>query len=270
MFEALQYDFMQNALVAALLVSVATSIIGTLVVVNRMVFVAGGIAHGSYAGLGAAVYLGFVPILGALASALVFAVLIALLSFKTKERVDTVIGAMWAFGMAVGIILLDLTPGYNVELMSYLFGSIMGLGDFDILMMGVLNIVIIVSIVAFYKEIVAVSFDSEFAALQGINAKLFYVGMIVLISLGVIVSIQAVGLILIIALLTIPPFIAEKFVNSIFLMMVVSFFLSLVSMLAGLFLAFSYDLSSGAAIIIVASVLMFGALIYAKVFKKQS
>jgi len=266
MIEVLHYDFMQNALWAVLLVSIATSVIGPLVVVNRMVFVAGGISHGSYAGLGVAIFLGFAPILGALISALIFAIIIGLVSFNFKDRIDTIIGAMWAFGMAFGIILLDLTPGYNVELMSYLFGSILGLGSFDIWMMGLLDIIIIAAITLFYKELLAVSFDSEFASLQGINAKLFYVGMIILVSFGVIVSIQAVGLILIIALLTIPPFIAEKFVNSLALMMVVSFFISLFFMLAGLYLAYSFNISSGASIIAVASIVLFIVLIAQKLF----
>jgi len=270
MIEALQYDFMQNALWAVLLVSIATSVIGSLVVVNRMVFVAGGISHGSYAGLGVAVFLGFTPILGALASALIFAIVIGMLSFKSKDRIDTIIGAMWAFGMAFGIILLDLTPGYNVELMSYLFGSILGLGSFDIWMMGLLDIIIIAAIALFYKELLAVSFDSEFASLQGVNSKLFYVGMIILISFGVIVSIQAVGLILIIALLTIPPFIAEKFVNSLALMMVASFFISLFFMLGGLYLAYSFNISSGASIIAVASIVLFMVLIAQKLFYNKA
>ncbi|MGM0622466.1 MAG: metal ABC transporter permease [Campylobacterota bacterium] len=270
MFELLEYDFMQNALWAVLLVSIATSIIGSLVVVNKMVFVAGGIAHGSYAGLGVAVFLGFSPLLGALGAAVVFALIIALVSFESKDRIDTMIGAMWAFGMAAGIILLDLTPGYNVELMSYLFGSILGLSSFDIVIMSVLNIFIVAVIVLFYKEILAVSFDTEFAMLQGINAKIFYVAMIILIALGVIVSIQAVGLILIIALLTIPPYIAEKFVNSLAHMILVSFFISLAFMLSGLSLAYAFDLSSGASIIIVAAVAMFLVYGYTKVFKTQS
>jgi len=270
MIDALQYDFMQNALWAVLLVSIATSVIGSLVVVNRMVFVAGGISHGSYAGLGLAIFLGFAPILGALISALIFAIIIGFVSFNSKDRIDTIIGAMWAFGMAFGIILLDLTPGYNVELMSYLFGSILGLGSFDIWMMGLLDIIIIAAITLFYKELLAVSFDSEFASLQGVNAKLFYIGMIILVSLGVIVSIQAVGLILIIALLTIPPFIAEKFVNSLALMMVVSFFISLFFMLAGLYLAYSFNISSGASIIMVASIVLFIFLIAQKLYYNKA
>lgn len=270
MIEVLQYQFMQNAMWAVLLVSIATSIIGSLVVVNKMVFVAGGIAHGSYAGLGLAVFVGFTPLLGALMSAVIFSIIIGVLTFSSKDRIDTVIGAMWAFGMAFGIILLDLTPGYHVELMSYLFGSILSLGSFDIWVMALLNVLIVAVTVIFYKEILAVSFDSEFAALQGVDAKLFYVGLIVLISLGVIVSIQAVGLILIIALLTIPPYIAEKFVNSLAKMIVVSFFLSLIFMLSGLVLAYHFDLTSGAAIIAVASVAMFSVLLYDRFIQKHA
>ncbi len=268
MFELLQYDFIQNALIAAFLVSIATAVIGSLTVVNKMVFVAGGIAHGSYSGLGLAVFLGFTPILGALASAVVFGVVIAMLSFHSKERIDTVIGAIWAFGMAAGIILLDLTPGYNVELMSYLFGSILSLGDFDIWMMATLDTLIVGLVILFYKEFLSVSFDSEFAALQGVNAKSFYMLMIVLISLGVIISIQAVGLILIIALLTIPPFLAERFVNSLAHMMIASFFISLIFMLSGLGLAYTYDLSSGAAVIAVASMTLFIVLALQKLLQR--
>ncbi len=265
MFEILQFEFMQNAFIAALLVSIATSIIGTLVVVNRMVFVAGGIAHGSYSGLGAAVFLGFAPMLGALVSAVLFAVLIGLLSYRSKERIDTLIGAMWAFGMAFGIILLDLTPGYNVELMSYLFGSILTIGNFDIWVMAGLDLLIVAAALLFYKEFLAVSFDSEFASLQGVNAKLFYVVMIILIALGVIISIQAVGLILIISLLTIPPFMAERYANSLASMMGLSFLLSLIFMYSGLYAAYSFDISSGAAVIAVASVSFFLFLIYERV-----
>ncbi|MDD4505263.1 MAG: metal ABC transporter permease, partial [Sulfurospirillaceae bacterium] len=131
MMDILQFDFMQNAFIASLLVSIICGIIGTLIVVNRMVFIAGGIAHGSYGGIGLAFYFGFAPMLGASLFALFLGWIIALITYQNSSRIDSLIGVLWAFGMAFGIILTDLTPGYNVDLMSYLFGAILSVSSED-------------------------------------------------------------------------------------------------------------------------------------------
>ncbi|MFP4487382.1 MAG: metal ABC transporter permease, partial [Campylobacterales bacterium] len=118
-----EYEFIQNALVAGILVSITTGIIGSLIVTNRIVFLAGGIAHTAYGGIGLAIYFGFSVFLGATLFAIASALLLAYLTYENKDRSDTIIGLIWAFGMALGVILVDMTPGYNVDLMSYLFGS---------------------------------------------------------------------------------------------------------------------------------------------------
>ena len=135
-FEALQFEFMRNALMAGLLASIMCGIIGTLVVVNRMVFLSGGIAHAAYGGIGLAFFFGFSYLWGIVG----FALLMAAISIKTKQRADTIIGVLWAVGMALGVILLDMTPGYNVDLMSYLFGSILTVPTSDLWFMLILNL----------------------------------------------------------------------------------------------------------------------------------
>src|SRR5512143_2431844 len=132
MWEALQFDFMKNALAAGVLTSVICGVVGTLVVVNRIVFISGGIAHAAYGGIGLAFYLGIPPVLGATLFSLAISMLMGVASFKSKERADTIIGVMWAIGMALGIILIELSPGYSVDLMSYLFGSILSVPRLDI------------------------------------------------------------------------------------------------------------------------------------------
>ncbi|MES0364090.1 MAG: metal ABC transporter permease, partial [Desulfobacteria bacterium] len=125
MLEALQFEFMRNALLAGLLASIMCGVIGTFVVVNRIVFISGGIAHAAYGGIGLAFFFGFSYLMGILGFSLLVAAIMAAVSLKTRQRADTIIGVLWAVGMALGVILLDLTPGYNVDLMSYLFGSIL-------------------------------------------------------------------------------------------------------------------------------------------------
>ena len=143
MLEILEYDFIQNAILAGVLISIAAGIIGSLVVVNKITFLAGGIAHSSYGGIGIAIYLGLPVLFGATVFAIITAVIIAILTLNNRNRVDAIIGMMWAFGMAIGIVFVDLTPGYNVDLMSYLFGSIIAVSSDDILYMTILDIFII-------------------------------------------------------------------------------------------------------------------------------
>jgi len=204
MFDALSYEFIQNALIAGILVSIASGIIGSLIVVNRMVFLAGGIAHTSYGGIGLAVYFGLPIFLGASLFSVGAALLIAFITMRQKQHTDTFIGLIWAVGMAIGIVLVDLTPGYNVDLMSYLFGSILAVSKEDLYFMVALVIVIISFVTLWYRDILAVSYDSEYAALRGVSVKTFYTLILVLSALTVVIAIKIVGLILVIALLTIP------------------------------------------------------------------
>ncbi len=268
MLEVLSFQFMQNAIIAGLLVSVASGIIGSLIVVNRMVFLAGGIAHTSYGGIGLAVYFGLPIFLGASLFAVSAALIMAYLTINQRHRLDTFIGLMWAVGMAIGVILIDLTPGYNVDLMSYLFGSILAVSSNDLYFMSILLVIIVFIMTFWYRDILAVSYDTEYAALRGINVKLFYTIILVLSALTVVVAIKVVGLILVIALLTIPIYISERLSGSLFSMMIISGILSSIFTLAGLWLSYSYDLTSGASIIMVSALSLGLFLIYLQIREK--
>jgi len=268
MLEIFQFEFIQNAIIAGLLVSIASGIIGSLIVVNRMVFLAGGIAHTSYGGIGLAVYFGLPIFLGASIFAVLAALLMAIITLNQRDKIDTFIGLIWAVGMAIGIIFVDLTPGYNVDLMSYLFGSILAVSSDDIKYMSILLTGIIIIVTFFYREILAVSYDSQYASLRGINVKFFYTLILILSALTVVIAIKVVGLILVIALLTIPIYIAEKLSKSLGMMMCVSGILSSMFTLTGLWFSYQFDLTSGASIILVSAICLSIFLLISKIINK--
>lgn len=254
MLELFQYEFVQNALMAGLLAALICGIVGSLVVVNRMIFLAGGVAHASYGGIGIALFWNLPFMLSVLGFTVLAAVVMALFMLKARNRADTFIGALWAIGMSFGIILLDFTPGYNADLMSYLFGSILTVSHADLLYMLVVLVVSIVFTAFFYNDILAVSYDGEFSGLRGIPVTFLYVAMVVIMALSIVVVIRVVGLIMVIALLSMPPFIAEKYSSSLKSMMVRSCILSLICIMLGLVLAYRFDITSGAAIIMVTAI----------------
>jgi zinc transport system permease protein len=262
MIEAFQFDFMRHALAAGLLASIICGIMGTLAVVNRIVFLAGGIAHAAYGGIGLALFFGWSYLAGTMGFSLAAAFLMAAVTLKAKNRADTIIGVIWATGMAIGIILIDLTPGYNVDLMSYLFGSILTVPTADLYMMLAVGIVITLLVAYYYKDLLALSYDEEFARIRGVPVKALYFGMIGLLAVTIVLVIRVVGLILVIALLTIPPFIVEKYARSLVQMMVGSSLLGAVFTIVGLWLAYAYDLTSGASIILVAGITFLISLLF--------
>jgi len=262
MLEAFQSDFMRNALLAGLLTSIACGVIGTLVVVNRIVFISGGIAHAAYGGIGLAFFFRFPPLAGAAGFALLVAMIMSAVTLRNKKRADTVIGVLWAVGMALGVVLVDLTSGYNADLMSYLFGSILAVPRSDLLMMAVIDAGVIVAVLVLYNSFLAMSFDEEFAKAMGVRVGMLYYVLLGMIALSVIMLIRLVGLILVIALLTIPPYIAEKFCRSLKEMMIVSVVLNCLFSLLGLWLSYSFNLTSGAAIILVAAVFFFASVLW--------
>lgn len=265
MLEALSFEFMQNALLAGLLVSIACGVIGALVVINRMVLISGGIAHSAYGGIGIAIFFGISPMLGATLFSTFVAIFIALITLKETNRSDTIIAVFWALGMAIGIIFIDLTSGYSANLMSYLFGSILSVPKSDIYIMTLHNIVILALVAFFYKEFLAMSYDREFATLRGVPVKFLYTLLLVMVAQTVVMTIQVVGLILVIALLTIPVYIAEKFSKSLFKMMIISSILGFIFTLIGLYFSYTFNITSGASIIAVASVVFFVSIFWERV-----
>jgi len=260
MIEALQFDFMRNALAAGLLASVVCGIIGTLVVVNRIVFLAGGIAHAAYGGIGLAFYYKWPYLPGTIGFSFFAAMVMAAITNTAKHRADTIIGVVWALGMAFGIILLDLTPGYNVDLMSYLFGSILTVPRSDLIVMAVIAVVIMVLVFYYYQDLLAMSYDEEFAQIRGVPVKKLYFGLVGMLAVTIVLVIQVVGLILVIALLTIPPFIVEKYAKSLAQMMFASSILGAMFTISGLWFSYQYNLTSGASIILVAGVVFLFSL----------
>jgi zinc transport system permease protein len=258
--EALEFEFMRNALYAGFFASLICGVVGSFVVVNRLVFLGGGIAHASYGGIGIAFYFGIPYIAGTLAFSLAAALVMTAVVLKARSRADTFIGVLWAVGMAVGIILLDLAPGYNVNLMSFLFGSILAVPGTDIGWMLILSIVTLASAAYFYRDLLAISYDDEFARLRGVPVNLLYFFFIGLVAVSIVIIIRVVGLILVIALLTIPPYIAEKYAGSLLAMMGLSTIFAMVFNLSGLWLAYSFDLTSGATIIMVATAGFFASM----------
>jgi zinc transport system permease protein len=260
MLEALHYEFMRNAVLAGLLASIACGAIGSLVVVNRLVFLSGGIAHAAYGGIGLAFFFGLSYTLGTLGFSLVIAMVMAAVTLKAKHRTDTIIGVLWAVGMALGVVLLDLTPGYNVDLMSYLFGSILAVPISDLWLMVVLTGVIVLTVGFPYNDLLAMSYDEEFARLRGVPVRFLHYVLLGMVALAVVMIIRVVGLILVIALLSIAPYIAEKYVGSLRSMMVVATLLNVLFTTVGLWLSYALNLTSGATIVMVGAACFFVSL----------
>ncbi len=257
LIELLQYQFIQNAVLAGLLSAVACGVIGSFVVIKRMVSISGGIAHASFGGIGLGYLLGFNPITGAMTFALGSAVIMGTVSKKTKLSADTSIGVLWATGMALGVIFISLAPGYAPDLFSYLFGNILTVSRSDITMMFIVDIIILLTVFIFWKEFTAISFDEEFARISNVPTFSLYLLLLCLIALTIVILIRAVGIVLVIALVTIPAAVASQFTKSLKSMMILAVVLGAFFTLTGLWLSYELDIASGATIIIVSSVVLF-------------
>ncbi len=264
----LNYSFMQHALIACLLASIGCGIIGTYVVVKKVGFLAGGIAHSVLAGMGMAYYFGGSPLIGAMVAALVAAILIGWINLRWHQHEDVLIAAFWSVGMAIGIMFIAKTPGYNIDLMSYLFGNILLVSAQDLYLMLILDIAIIIMILLFYKQFLAAAFDEEFARLRNINVEFFYILMLCMVALTVVLLIQIVGLILILALLILPAASAGQFVISIKRMMILAVLLSMVITTSGLMLSYQPDLPSGSMIIILAGIVYLLSIFVSRALQK--
>ena len=250
--------FLRLALYVGLLASLPFGIIGTYVVTRKISYLAGAISHCVFGGIGAGLYiqikLGFSwfnPVYGAVASALLAAVIIGLISLYAKEREDTAIGALWAVGMAAGLLFIDMTPGY-FDITSYLFGDILLISKYDLWMVICLDVVVAVILILFFNKLLIVCFDSEFAYLRGINASALYILLLCLTALTVVLLVRIVGIVMVIALLTIPAAIAGLFTKRLWQMMVLSTILCAAFTWSGLAISYQFKLSSGPAIIMLA------------------
>ncbi|NLY90353.1 MAG: metal ABC transporter permease [Firmicutes bacterium] len=263
-----QYAFIQNAVLAGVLSSFACGMTGVYVVVKRITFISGGIAHAVLGGIGIAYYLGLDPLLGAVITALFSAFLLGMINLTARQHEDTVIGALWAVGMAVGIIFITLTPGYSVDLMSFLFGNILMVTKPVLWLLLLLDLIILLLVVVFYRQFLLVCYDEEYARLRGLPVKFLYILLLALIALTVVVLIKVVGLIMVIALLTLPAAVAGLFTHNLRQMMVSATGLSLLFILAGLVISYNLNLPSGATIVIIAGLCYLGAIGFRKLVLK--
>jgi len=250
MIDALQYEFMQRALIAAVLASIACGIVGVYVVVRKMVFISGGISHASFGGVGMGWYLGMNPIVGALIFTVASALGMGLVTRRTKLPEDTSIGIMWAVGMALGIVFIGLTPGYTSDPFSYLIGNILFVSSTDLILIAILNTVVVLTVVLLYKEFLALSFDEEFGTVVGAPMKYLYYILLCLIAITVVVLIKVVGIILVIALLTVPASMAKQYTHTLWKMMCLAVVFGVVFTTSGLWLSYELDIASGATIIL--------------------
>jgi zinc transport system permease protein len=264
MLEALQYEFMRNALVAGFLAAIACGIVGVYVVVKRVVFISGGIAHASFGGIGLGYLVGISPVLGAVFFTLASALGMGLVTRKTKLPEDTAIGILWAMGMALGIIFIGLSPGYAPDLFSYLFGNILTVPFSDLILMLILDAIIVSIVIALYKGFLALSFDEEFGTVVGVPVEALYLLLLCMIALTVVVLIRVVGIILVIALLTIPAALARRFTHSMWRMMLLAILFGVVFTFGGLWLSYELDLASGATIIILSGAVLLSSFAFLK------
>jgi zinc transport system permease protein len=254
MLEILGYEFFRNALLAGLLASIACGIIGSYVVVKRMVALSGGISHAAFGGIGLGYFLGFDPILGAVGFALAVSTGIGILREKAVQNLDTLIGAVWAAGMALGILFISLTPGYAPDLFSYLFGNILLVPQGDLLLMAVLALVIIGAVIIVYSPLLAVTFDEEYARVMNLPVTALMLLLLGLTALTVVMLIRVVGIILVIALLTLPAAIAREYAGEMRRMMVIAVAGGMIFTFSGIWLSYIFDIPSGATIILVSVV----------------
>jgi zinc transport system permease protein len=252
------YTFLGLALGVGALASVAFGVMGTFVVTRRISYLAGSIAHCAFGGIGLGLYLrhawGFTwagPFSGALLVALGSALLIGWIGLRFQEREDTVIGALWAIGMAAGLLLLDLTPGY-FNATSYLFGDILLISPEDFRTVLILDGVILAVVALWYRQLLAAAFDAEFALLRGIPVGFLHLLLLCLTALTVVLMVRIVGIILVVALLTLPAAVAAQYTRRFFPMMVLAVLLCLLFTSGGLFLSYHLNLSSGPVIILLA------------------
>ena len=259
-FEALRDNpLIRNAVLAGLLASVACGIMGTYVVARRITYVAGGISHAVLGGIGAALYVqkvhrwpGLDPLYGAVAAAMAAALVIGYVNIRARQREDTVIGAVWAIGVATGVLFISRTPEFSQDIMSYLFGNILMVSARDLWLMALLDALVVGAGLLLYNQFQAVCFDEEFADVRGLRVKAYYLLLLCIVALTVVLLVTVVGIVMVIALLTLPAAVAGQFSKTLARMMGLAVAFSAVFTFAGLAISYQPDLPSGATIVVLA------------------
>ncbi len=260
--EALQTNpLLLAALLAGLAASVVSGIIGSYVVVKRIVFIGGSISHAVLSGIGICIWLERAkgvswadPLLGALIAAILSAIIIGWIHLHYKEREDSAIAAIWSIGMAIGILFISQTPGFNVELTNFLIGNILWVSKTDLLILTGLDIGVIILIVFLHKKLLLICFDEEQARLQGLNVQTLYQLLLILTAVSIVLLIQVVGIVLVMTMLTIPAAIANLVTKRLSRMILLAIGMSCFFCISGNMLAYTLDWPTGATIALIAGI----------------
>lgn len=253
----LNYTFLQNAILASILASIVCGIIGEIIVEKKLVMMSGGIAHTAYGGVGLGYLLGFEPIIGAIIFSILAAIGIGIVKKKNLANSDIIIALFWSLGMALGIIFIGLIPGYPPDINSYLFGNILSVSKSDLLIMLIMTVIVIVSALVFFNYWKVYLFDEEFAKILGLKTNLFNYVLLILIALTIVVLIRVAGIILVIALLSAPAAISALFSKKLKNRMLLSILIGIIFSFCGIWISYELNVSSGATIIILLTVIYF-------------
>ena len=260
----LNYQFMQNAVIAIIFASIVCGIIGVIIVEKKMVMLSGGIAHTSYGGVGLGYLMGFEPIIGAIIFSVLSAIGIGAVNKKGGKDADIIIAMFWSVGMALGIIFVGMMPSYPPDMNSYLFGNILSVTRTDLLAMAVMTGIIVIITIILFNDWKAFLFDPEFSKLRGLRTTFLEYLLLVLIALTVVVLIRVAGIILVITLLTAPAAIAMLYSKNLERRMVISIFLGILICFVGLWISYNFNLASGATIIIFSGLVYFLAYVFSR------
>ncbi|MFP4478626.1 MAG: metal ABC transporter permease [Candidatus Izemoplasmatales bacterium] len=265
MFRAFfEYEFLQNAFFAAIITSIVGGIVGVIIVEKKLVMMTGGIAHTSYGGVGLGYLLGFEPIIGAFMFSIMAALGIGVIKNKSTASKDIIIAMFWSLGMALGVLFIGLTPGYPPMVSSYLFGNILSVTRFDLILMTILAVIILGIVFVFYQDWKAHLFDQQFTKIMRKKTSVLENILLILLALTVVVLIRVVGIILVIALLSVPASASSYLTGKLHLRMVYSMIFSFVFIFSGLLVSYYTDISTGAVIVFAAVILYLLTWLYSK------
>ena len=261
--DPLEFEFMQRALLAVVLVAIVSSVVGAFVVVRGMAFIGDALAHASFAGIAGAVALGVSIYIGAIVAAVATALGIAVISQRSRLHLDTTIGVLFVGAFALGIVIVSRQENYTADLFSFVFGSVLGVSWGDLQLMSILGAIVVGLVALFYKELLFTSYDATVAAATGIPAQLIDYGLLVLIAISTVVALQAVGIVLVIAMLVTPPATASLLVNRLHYIIVVGVAIAVASAVIGLYASYYADVAAGATIVLTATAFFVVALLFA-------
>ena len=268
--DILRYDYLANALLAAILAGITCGIVGTYIVSRRMVFLCGGITHASFGGLGIAFYLGLNPILGASIFAILSALGIEWASDRGRMREDSAIGIIWSIGMAIGALFMSITPGYTSgDLASYMFGSIITVTQQDIILLAIITTLCVMGAIFFSRPIMYIAFDRSFSTSQGIATRLISYVMSMVVAITIVLAIRIMGIVLLLSLFTIPVVVANSFTKS---YTAITFWASIIGVLGavvGLIVSYNWEVPPGVSIIFSLTIALFGAKLLSLRSKKK-